>query len=218
MMVVMAAAVHLLQGGLHFALADRSHRRCRRSWRTALATSASSAVRRTDVACSGDVGLARSGPSPSVCKNFAEHIGDTMIQLRRDGAAIARHGQAAACRAAQRGSPTCVPSVPHAAGTGLVVRRREGRRDPLDPHRGVMRPIASVRPPAASSSAAAPAASSSRSSVCHVELRTGRTLGQGADIVVHSAIHPVVGPEYSSGMPPPIFFRQSTGSALGAMV
>src|SRR4029079_13668853 len=42
-------------------------------------------------------------------------------------------------------------------------------------------------------------------------------LTKGADIVVHSAIHPVMGPDKDSGMPPPIFFRQSTASDLGAM-
>jgi ribonuclease Z len=43
------------------------------------------------------------------------------------------------------------------------------------------------------------------------------TLAKGVDIIVHSAIHPVMGPEKDSGMPPPIFFRQSTASDLGAM-
>jgi ribonuclease Z len=43
------------------------------------------------------------------------------------------------------------------------------------------------------------------------------TLAMGADIIVHSTIHPVMGPDKGSGMPPPIFFRQSTASDLGAM-
>jgi ribonuclease Z len=43
------------------------------------------------------------------------------------------------------------------------------------------------------------------------------TLAKGADIIVHSTIHPVMGPDKDSGMPPPIFFRQSTASDLGAM-
>jgi ribonuclease Z len=42
-------------------------------------------------------------------------------------------------------------------------------------------------------------------------------LAKGADIIVHSAIHPVMGPDKDSGMPPPIFFRQSTAFDLGAM-
>ena len=42
-------------------------------------------------------------------------------------------------------------------------------------------------------------------------------LAQGADIVVHSTIHPVMGPDNKSGFPPPIYFRQSTATDLGAM-
>jgi ribonuclease Z len=42
-------------------------------------------------------------------------------------------------------------------------------------------------------------------------------LARGVDIIVHSTIHPVMGPDKSSGMPPPIFYRQSSASDLGAM-
>ena len=42
-------------------------------------------------------------------------------------------------------------------------------------------------------------------------------LAQDADVVVHSTIHPVMGPDLGSGFPPPIFYRQSTASDLGAM-
>lgn len=42
-------------------------------------------------------------------------------------------------------------------------------------------------------------------------------LAMGADIVVHSTIHPVMGPDQDSGFPPPIYFRQSTATDLGAM-
>lgn len=40
-------------------------------------------------------------------------------------------------------------------------------------------------------------------------------LAQGADILVHSVIHPVMGPDGTSGFPPPIYFRQSTATDLG---
>ena len=43
------------------------------------------------------------------------------------------------------------------------------------------------------------------------------TLAKGADVIVHSAIHPVMGPERDSGMPPGLFHRQSSASDLGAM-
>jgi ribonuclease Z len=43
------------------------------------------------------------------------------------------------------------------------------------------------------------------------------SLSKGADILVHSTIHPVMGPGKGSGFPPPIFFRQSTAADLGGL-
>ena len=43
------------------------------------------------------------------------------------------------------------------------------------------------------------------------------TLAMGADIIVHSTIHPAMGPDKDSGFPPPVYFRQSTATDLGAM-
>ncbi|WP_457088320.1 MBL fold metallo-hydrolase [Marinovum sp. KMM 9879] len=43
------------------------------------------------------------------------------------------------------------------------------------------------------------------------------TLAQGADILVHSVIHRIMGPDGDSGFPPPVFYRQSTAVDLGAM-
>ena len=40
---------------------------------------------------------------------------------------------------------------------------------------------------------------------------------KGADIIVHSAIHPVMAPDKGSGMPPYAYYRQSTVSDLGGM-
>ncbi len=42
-------------------------------------------------------------------------------------------------------------------------------------------------------------------------------LAKGVDIIVHSTMHPVMGPDRDSGMPPPIFYRQSMTTDLGAM-
>jgi ribonuclease Z len=42
-------------------------------------------------------------------------------------------------------------------------------------------------------------------------------LATGADIIVHSTIHPVMGPDNGSGMFPYAYYRQSTASDLGAM-
>jgi ribonuclease Z len=43
------------------------------------------------------------------------------------------------------------------------------------------------------------------------------TLAKGVDVIVHSVIHPVMGPDRDSGMPPPLFYRQPSASDLGAM-
>src|SRR3989441_3880319 len=42
-------------------------------------------------------------------------------------------------------------------------------------------------------------------------------LAQGVDIIVHSTIHPVLGPDRASGFPPPSFYRQSLATDLGAV-
>src|SRR6185295_19716639 len=42
-------------------------------------------------------------------------------------------------------------------------------------------------------------------------------LAKGADIIVHSAIHPVMGPDNTSGMYPYAYYRQSNVFDLGAM-
>jgi ribonuclease Z len=41
-------------------------------------------------------------------------------------------------------------------------------------------------------------------------------LAKGADIIVHSTIHPIMG-EKGSEMPPPLFYRQSTATDVGAL-
>jgi len=43
------------------------------------------------------------------------------------------------------------------------------------------------------------------------------TLAKGVDIIVHSAIHPIMGPDKGSGFSPYAYYRQSTTSDLGAM-
>src|SRR5713101_5647218 len=42
-------------------------------------------------------------------------------------------------------------------------------------------------------------------------------LAKGVDIIVHSTIHAVLGPDRGSGFPPPSFYRQSLATDLGAM-
>ena len=43
------------------------------------------------------------------------------------------------------------------------------------------------------------------------------TLAKGVDIIVHTTMHPVMGPDRDSGMPPAIYYRQSNAPDLGAL-
>ena len=42
-------------------------------------------------------------------------------------------------------------------------------------------------------------------------------LAKGADIIVHSTMHPAMAPDKDSGMPPPVYHRQAATADLGAM-
>lgn len=42
-------------------------------------------------------------------------------------------------------------------------------------------------------------------------------MAMGADIIVHSTMHPAMAPDKDSGMPPPVYYRQSATADLGAM-
>jgi ribonuclease Z len=42
-------------------------------------------------------------------------------------------------------------------------------------------------------------------------------LAKGADVIVHSTMHPALGPDRGSGFPPQAYYRQSIASDLGAM-
>jgi len=42
-------------------------------------------------------------------------------------------------------------------------------------------------------------------------------LAEGADVLVHSTIHPAMGPGGGTGFPPPIFYRQSSAHDLGGL-
>jgi ribonuclease Z len=42
-------------------------------------------------------------------------------------------------------------------------------------------------------------------------------LAKGVDVIVHSTMHPILGPDQGSGFPAPIYYRQSIANDLGAM-
>jgi len=42
-------------------------------------------------------------------------------------------------------------------------------------------------------------------------------LAKGADVIVHSTMHPAMAPDKDSGMPPPVYYRQAATTDLGDM-
>ena len=42
-------------------------------------------------------------------------------------------------------------------------------------------------------------------------------LAKGADVIVHSTMHPAMAPDKDSGMPPPVYYRQAATADLGDM-
>jgi ribonuclease Z len=168
-----------------------------------------------DVVCSADA-TSRLGFSVS-CRKFVEHIGDAYLQSgeisqRRTegGGAVRLPGGPAELVNIQTFEPKNEPQVVWSLGdvkvsairsthipghasyrvdtpAGSVVIGGDATNDVLDPPR-------------------------SHSTSDQVEL-----LAKGVDVIVHSTMHPVMGPDRDSGMPSEVFNRQSSTSDLGAM-
>lgn len=172
-----------------------------------------SAGPKVDMVCHEDV-KAFAGHVMS-CEKFAAHIGDALIQSGEMAQRLAENpkrlaGGPAALLNVSTFGPSQTPQVvwekdditvsaissTHVAGhasyrvdtpAGSVVIGGDAGND-------------LPKPPRASSTSA------------QVEL-----LAKDADILVHSVIHPVMGPDGSTGFPPPIYHRQSTATDLGAL-
>jgi len=166
-----------------------------------------------DVVCSDDA----TSPLGFVisCKKFVAHIADTMIQ---SGEVAQRVGED---KRRLEGGPAAMTNLKTFEGknetqvvwTSGDVKVSAVRSTHIPGHASyrVDTPAGSVVVGGdAGNDAFAPPRPSSTSA--QVE-----TLAKDADIIVHSTIHPVMGPDRDSGMPPPVFHRQSTASDLGAM-
>lgn len=172
-----------------------------------------SAGPKLDIVCSADVEAAQ-GYTLS-CSQFVEHIGDALIESGEIAQRLAENPKRLAGGPAEllnavtfTGSEE--PQVVWESGD-VSVSAITSRHIPGHASFRVDTPAGSVviggdagndrpQPPRPSSTSA------------QVE-----TLAEGADVIVHSTIHPVMGPDFDSGFPPPIFFRQSTATDLGAM-
>ena len=166
-----------------------------------------------DVVCSDDA----TSPLGFVisCKKFVAHIADTMIQ---SGEVAQRVGED---KRRLEGGPAAMTNLKTFEGknetqvvwTSGDVKVSAVRSTHIPGHASyrVDTPAGSVviGGDAGNDAFAPPRPSSTSAQV--------ETLAKDADIIVHSTIHPVMGPDRDSGMPPPVFHRQSTASDLGAM-
>lgn len=148
-------------------------------------------------------------------RNFAKHIGDALIQSGEMAQRLAENSKRAPGGPADlinvmTFAPAKEPTVVWSSGD-VKVSAITSRHIPGHASFRVDTPAGSVviggdagndkpKPPRA-----------------HSTSQQVEKLADGVDVIVHSTIHPVMGPDKDSGFPPPIYFRQSTATDLGAM-
>lgn len=165
------------------------------------------------VVCSSDAQTPK-GFSIS-CRGFASHIGDAMINSGEISQRLAENparlpGGPADILEAVTFSQAAAPTEVWASGD-VKVSAIFSRHIPGHASYRVDTPAGSVviGGDAGNDTPAPPRSSSTSAQV--------ETLANGADVIVHSTIHPVMSPDGTTGFPPPIYFRQSTATDLGAM-
>jgi ribonuclease Z len=166
-----------------------------------------------DIVCSADA-VSALGFTNS-CRNYITHIADPFLQ---SGEVAERRSEDPARLA---GGPAALANLvtfvlteePQVVWTSGDVRVSAIRSNHIAGHASyrVDTPAGSVviGGDASNDVAAPPRAHSTSDQV--------ERLANGADVIVHSAIHPVLGPDRKSGFPAEAFYRQSLASDLGAM-
>lgn len=165
-----------------------------------------------DVVCSADA-VSPLGFKIS-CKNFVEHFADAFIQsgeiAQRSTEGIVGSGGPTDLTNLITFEPSNEPKVVWSSGNVKVSAIRSTHIPGHASYR-VDSPAGSVviGGDAANDKVAPPRSTSTSNQV--------EKLAQGADVIVHSTIHPAFGPDKGSGFPAPVFYRQSLASDLGAM-
>jgi ribonuclease Z len=165
-----------------------------------------------DVVCSADT-VSATGVAVS-CKQLALHIADAYIQSGEIAQRISEHsttgpaGGPAELTNVITFEPKDEPQVVWSSGDVRVSGIRSAHMAGHASYR-VDTPAGSVviGGDAANDVPEPPRTSSTSDQV--------ERLAKGVDVIVHSAIHPIMGP--ASGFPPVFFYRQSTVTDLGAM-
>ena len=172
-----------------------------------------SAGLKVDLICSDDA----QSPAGHVlsCKKLAQHIGDAFIQSGEMAQRLAENkkrlkGGPADLINVNAFKPSNTPSEVWSSGD-VKVSAVGSRHVPGHASYRVDTPAGSVVI-GGDAGNDAPKPPRDNSTSAQVE-----NLATGADVIVHSTIHPVMGPDKESGFPPPIYYRQSTATDLGAM-
>ncbi|MEX0286428.1 MAG: MBL fold metallo-hydrolase [Paracoccaceae bacterium] len=168
---------------------------------------------KVDMVCHNDV-ISFSGHTMS-CSNFAAHIGDALIQSGEMAQRLAENpkrlpGGPAELLNLTTFGPFQEPEIVWTKGD-VQVSAISSRHVAGHASYRVDTPAGSVviGGDAGNDMPAPPRDTSTSAQV--------ERLSNGADIIVHSVIHPVMGPDGTTGFPPPIYFRQSTATDLGSM-
>ena len=172
-----------------------------------------------DVVCSADVAAEQPPPGRTMsCAGYLEHIGDALLAA---GEITQRHIEN---RKRNPGGPATLANLmpvelplPDQPGTvvweqgDVQVTAIGSKHIPGHLSYRVDTPAGSVviGGDAGNSKSAPPRA--------HSTSETVELLSKGADVLVHSTMHPVFAPDGGSTFPPPVFYRQSTAGDLGAM-
>jgi ribonuclease Z len=166
-----------------------------------------------DVVCSADA-VSPLGHTLS-CRKLAAHVGDTLIQSGEIAQRVTED------KTRPPGGPTELTNVltfkpkdePQVVWTSRDVKVSAIRSTHMPGHASyrVDTPAGSVviGGDAGNDTIAPPRSSSTSGQV--------EKLAKGADIIVHSVIHPIMAPDKGSGFPAPVYYRQSTAGDLGAM-
>ncbi len=169
--------------------------------------------KKLDVVCSADA-VSPLGHTLS-CKKLAAHVGDTLIQSGEIAQRVTEDktrpsGGPAELTNILTFEPKDQPQVVWTSGDIKVSAIRSTHMPGHASYR-VDTPAGSVviGGDAGNDTLAPPRSSSTSDQV--------EKLAKGADIIVHSVIHPIMAPDKSSGFPAPVYYRQSTASDLGAM-
>ena len=168
---------------------------------------------KVDMVCHEDA-KARAGHVMS-CQSYAQHIGDALIQSGEMAQRLAENpkrlpGGPADLLNVSTFPPSQEPQVVWEKGD-VSVSAISSRHVAGHASYRVDTPAGSVVI-GGDAGNDTPAPPRDTSTSAQVEL-----LAKDADILVHSVIHPVMGPDGTSGFPPPIYYRQSTATDLGAL-